>query len=77
MLKFQTIFTADGERQRKTYNFCTNDMIYGYEQDIKTGGQCSNGDNGMPDENCMFFVSQQTRWVIISLNMHFTFKMHY
>ena len=36
-------------------------MIYGYEQDVKTGGQCSNGDNGMPDENCMFFVSQETR----------------
>jgi len=60
LIFYKTIFTADGERQKKTYNFCTNDMIYGYEQDIKTGGQCSNGDNGMPDENCMFFVSQQT-----------------
>ena len=36
-------------------------MIYGYEQDVKTGGQCKNGDNNLPDENCMFFVTQQTR----------------
>jgi len=60
LIFYKTIFTADGERQSKTYNFCTNDMIYGYEQDVKTGGQCKNGDNNLPDENCMFFVTQQT-----------------
>ena len=43
-----------------TYNFCANSQLYGYEQDVRTGGQCSYTEDNLPDEHCMFYVNQQT-----------------
>ena len=43
-----------------TYNFCANSPLYGYEQDVRTGGQCSYTEDNLPDEHCMFYVNQQT-----------------
>ena len=57
----QTIHTASGERQVLTYNFCANSQLYGYEQDVRTGGQCSYTEDQLPDERCMFYVDQQTQ----------------
>ena len=56
----QTIFTATGERQVLSYNFCANSRLYGYEQDVRTGGQCTRDADNLPDGNCMFYVTQET-----------------
>jgi len=60
MFFYKTIYTASGERQVLSYNFCANEKIYGYEQDVKTGGQCTRDADNLPDQNCMYYVSQQT-----------------
>ena len=43
-----------------SYNFCANERLFGYEQDVRTGGQCTRGSDNLPDENCMYYVTQQT-----------------
>ena len=57
----QTIFTGSGPRQVLTPNFCANSRLYGYEQDINTGGKCTYTDDQLPDENCYYYVTEQTR----------------
>ena len=34
--------------------------MYGYEQDVRTGGKCTYNDDNLPDGNCMFYVTQET-----------------
>ena len=57
----QTIYTATGPRQVLTPNFCANSRLFGYEQDMMTGGKCSYTADQLPDENCYYYVTEQTR----------------
>ena len=44
-----------------TPNFCANSRLFGYEQDMMTGGQCTYTPDQLPDENCYYYVTEQTR----------------
>ena len=57
----QTIYTASGPRQVLTPNFCANSRLFGYEQDMMTGGKCTYTADQLPDENCYYYVTEQTR----------------
>ena len=57
----QTIYAASGPRQVLTPNFCANSRLFGYEQDMMTGGKCTYTADQLPDENCYYYVTEQTR----------------
>jgi len=61
MFYHKTSWTINGQINTITPNFCLNNAIYGYEQDLVTQGQCTySQETGLPDHNCYYYVTEQT-----------------
>jgi len=65
MFYYRTTWTAEGQQNILTPNFCTDKEIKGTMSDI-SGGDCITDMNGIPDSNCVF-VGDKNQPVISSI----------
>merc|ERR1711892_909497 len=61
MFVYKTTWTVNGQRNTLTPNFCLNSKIFGYEQDLVSGGPCNYNSDRLPDHNCYYYVTEQTQ----------------
>merc|ERR1719500_35521 len=61
MFYLKQSWTIDGQKSTVTPNFCVNGELRGWEQDISNGGPCKTLPSGLPDGNCAYYATQESK----------------